>query len=361
MDVVTNQYYGGIDNHHHYAYLCLLDQMGEVVVQGKFYHKDQRLIPQLVQYLPHLKVTMEAGYGWYPLADTLEANQIPFVLTHPAKMRVLSGKKKTDKEDALTLADLLRTHSKKLQLAYVPPKNIRDWRDLVRFRSVLVKRQTQDKVMVRDILAKQGLVCHYRDLMGKRGQVWLEAQTFPFPYNQEKTILLTSLRQRLETIQSLTNQIKLSKEQEQTVKLLSTIPGIGNLTATTIALEMGTITRFPNSRAFSSYLGLTPSVSSSGGKTYLGRTGRGGNGVLRFCLSESVPLLLQRDELLKARYDTLAQTKGKSKAKVAVMRHVSTIIYHMLKHDHSFQLTAKYQLAAKDTQAMDVAGILAVA
>lgn len=120
-------------------------------------------------------------------------------------------------------------------------------------------------------------------------------------------------------------------------KLLKSIPGIGPIISVLIMSEVGDIDRFKDARAFASYCGVTPSVKSSGGKTYLGKTNKHANPNLRWCLAEAVTHLNKKDPVAKQKYDQLVKTKGKGKAKVALMNKTARIIFAVLKRQTPYK------------------------
>jgi len=320
--------YVGIDLHKSYSYITVMDKAGYIQYQGKHYHQDKTLIPKLKSFSKPLIASIESTYGWYSAADELEEAGIEYVLAHPAKINAIAGSKKTDKGDSQIMADLHRTNL--LPKSYAPRKAIRELKQLVRFSIHLVRQLTRIRVLIRDILQKQRLTCPYTDILGKKSLVWLQAQDHRPVYKKQIKTLLNQAHTNQQELDSYNQIIKNWSKQDKTAKLLQTIPGIGSIVAVVLAVEICNLDRFTNGRSLASYCGVVPSVKSSGGKTYLGKTSKYSNPYLRWALAEAVNHLIKKDPTVKAKYDKLVVSKGKSKAKVAMMNKLARIIFAVL-------------------------------
>jgi transposase len=326
------KYFAGIDLHKKYSYMTIVDQSGYIQEQGRFDHESNTsaLIATLQKYGDQIQATMESSYGWYWMANELERVEIPFKLAHPKKINAIAGAKKTDKGDAKILADLLRIQL--LPEAWVPNKQDRELKELLRFRSQVVLERSSIKRHLHDVLAKQNITCPYTNILGKKSQLWLKSLSCPQPYGIEIDLQLVQAELYETQIKTLDALVSNASVKNKTAQLLQTIPGIGTITALTLAVEIGDIHRFTNKRAFAAYAGVVPSVASSGDKTYMGRTGKRGNKHIRLCLMESLKHILNKDETINDFYEHICARKGKAKARVAVMNKLARIIYSMLKH-----------------------------
>lgn len=113
------------------------------------------------------------------------------------------------------------------------------------------------------------------------------------------------------------------------VKLLKTIPGIGEFFARLIDAEIDDISRFRNPKKLAAYAGLVPSTYSSGGKTYHGKIIRQGNKWLRWAFVEAVQPAIATDPQLRAQYEHL-KFRGVNKARVAIARKLLAITFQIL-------------------------------
>ena len=331
----SKRWYAGVDLHKSYSYVTVMDKEGVVEYQGKHKHKDQSLVPVLKRF-SGLVASIESTYGWYSQADEFESHSIPFVLAHPTKINAIAGKKKTDKGDSKILADLHRTNL--LPQSFVPTKPQRELRQLVRFRIQLVQNQTVIKTRIRDLLVKQRLNCQFSDILGQKSRAWLASQALSPVYRKQINSLLRQADTNGDELLTYNKIITTWSKQDFQARLLQTIPGIGPVVSVLIVSEIGSIDRFPNPRAFASYCGVTPSVKSSGGKTFLGKTNKHANPYLRWCLAEAVVHLVKKDPVAGFKYARLWATKGKGKAKVAMMNKLARIIYSILKRQTPYYI-----------------------
>jgi len=115
------------------------------------------------------------------------------------------------------------------------------------------------------------------------------------------------------------------------------MPGVGPLLSLFILSEIGDISRFHTSRQLSSYAGLVPSTSQSGGTVRHGRITRQGSRWLRWALVEAAINAESRPGPLRNYYLKLAKRKGNKIARVAVARKISTYVFHMLKEGKTFE------------------------
>jgi transposase len=226
---------------------------------------------------------MESSSVWYNVYRHLsEERKLDVVLSNPIKTRAIaSAKIKTDKLDAIKLADLLRGGY--IAQCYVPSKRIMDLRELVRHRSALVGMRTNLKNKIHSIVLMKGITI---------SNTHNHSHSFTHQYS-EKLIQINDYRitSYIHLIESLdTEIIDISKEilsiakEDEMAKLLMTIPGIGYYSALLIVSKIGDIDRFPDSYHLCSYAGLVPSTHSSGGITYHGRITKTGSKYLRWIL-----------------------------------------------------------------------------
>jgi transposase len=110
--------------------------------------------------------------------------------------------------------------------------------------------------------------------------------------------------------------------QDDDVKLLMTIPGIGYYSALLIKSEIGDISRFPDGEKLCSYAGLVPSVSISGRHRRHGSITKEGSRWLRWIMVECVYSHLKYDTSITRAYHAIAERKGTGTAKVAAARRL---------------------------------------
>lgn len=120
------------------------------------------------------------------------------------------------------------------------------------------------------------------------------------------------------------------------VRLLKTIPGIGEFFARLIDAEIDDISRFRSPKKLAAYAGLVSSTYSSGGKTYNGKIIKQGNKWLRWAFVEAVTPAIATDAELRDQYERL-KPRGANKARVAVARRLLTIAFQLLRDQRPYE------------------------
>jgi len=130
------------------------------------------------------KVVLEATDGWYWAADTLAAAGAEVHLAHPLGVKAFTYRRvKNDERDSADLAALLRMG--RLPEAWIAPHEVRELRELTRYRIKLVRLRTSCKDQVHGVLAKLGVMVTCADIFGTAGSAWLDGLRLPQPYAGE--------------------------------------------------------------------------------------------------------------------------------------------------------------------------------
>jgi transposase len=127
------------------------------------------------------------------------------------------------------------------------------------------------------------------------------------------------------------------------------MPGAGAYASLALAARIGRIERFPRPESLANYWGLTPGCRNSGEATdRLGSITKQGSATARFILGQMVLHVLRRDATMRAWYLRIKKRRGAKIARVAVMRRLATILWHMLKHNAPYVVGGppRRQLAA---------------
>jgi transposase len=335
----------GCDAHKRYSQFEVQDQQGQIRAQTRVNHERGAIQEYLSRFPQGTPVALECVGNWYWIADEIEAAGCVPLLTHAAKAKVMMGHvDKTDKLDARGLATLLRNGT--LPSVWLPPGSVRDERELPRTRMALSRARTTFKNRIHATLAKYALAPgddEISDLFSKKGRLWLEGAARSLPLQTGRC-----LAQELELVDHFNDQIRILEnrmcQQIQTtpnMQLLKTLPGVGDVLATVIEREVGSIDRFHSPEQFASYSGTTPKVSASGGKVHYGRMRQQANHYLKWAFVEAanVIALNRAREGWKRRhvsrlYDRIQRKKGHSVAVGAVARHLSEAAFWVLtKHE----------------------------
>ena len=231
-----------------------------------------------------------------------------------------------DAEHILSL--LLEKEGKGFPRVWRPTLGERDVRQLVLHRHRLVQIRTRVKNQLQALAMNQGL-CQKRKLWSQAGRAQLAALPLP-PWTarrrQDNLELLEELERRTHP---LDQALAAEAARRAVVGLLTTHPGIGQVTGLAYVLTLGDPRRFGCGKQVASYLGLIPAEDSSGGKQRLGHLTKQGNALLRGLLVEAAHVAVRRDAELGRCYRRLAMKKNRSIAAVAVARKLAVRLWWM--------------------------------
>jgi transposase len=308
-------------------------------------------------------VAMEATSDyWKPVFYLLEAEGFTCWLLNARHVRNVPGRPKTDKLDSIWLAKVVERGMCSPSLVH--PRDIRELRDLTRYRRTLIRERTAEKQRLEKLLedAQIKLSTVVSDLFGVSARSMLEAmiagQHDPkalaaLAYGRMRAKLsqleeaLTGhftahhafiCRMMLDRVDDITQRVaSLTARIEShiapyapTVERLDEIPGISTTGAQELIAEIGAdMSRFPDAAHLVSWAKFAPIDKNSAGKKKGGSTGRG-NPWLAGTLGEIVIAAARTDTFLAERYRRIARRRGKRRAIVAVGNSVLTILWHVL-------------------------------
>lgn len=316
------------------------------------------------------------GSYWKPLYNILEMNDIPAMVVNAQHMKALPGRK-TDVTDSEWIADLAQ-HGL-LQASYIPSKDQRELRELVRYRKSLVEDKTRELNRLQKMLegANIKLSGTIKDINGMSARnilnylvtgAKMDEAKFDEMYQQNKIAhnlkapksqiiddlngIMTPLQRRVmkellshldelnEHIKNLNDEIDnfMKPEEQAAAAKIQDIPGIGHTSAQAIISVIGTdMSRFPTDKHISSWAGLCPGNNESAHKRRSGKT-RKGNALLRstllVCAHSAVKV---KSSYFYAQYTKICARRGKKRACLAVAHSMLIAIYHILKDDVPYQ------------------------
>jgi len=333
--------YIGMDIHKQFTVAVVKDKEGNELDNEKFDNSQENFRKFLFPYSPEeTKIVMESTSVWEPIFDIIEDMKYQIKLANPIKTRAIADARiKTDKVDADTLCDLLRLDA--VAESYIPSKEVRILRDIIRARKSLVQGKVKIKNKIQAILIKTGLKLPYRTLC-KSSMAWIveEIETKHFNMKTITASYINLLEHYNFEIRKIDEKLSEIGMKDNRVQLLKTIPGIGNIFALTIIAEIGDINRFESSKKLSSYSGLVPGIRQSGSTLKFGRLIKQSSKDLKTCFIEASWVLVRTKEANKFKwfYGNLSKKKGKQKAICAVARKLCCVVYAMLKKNQEFML-----------------------
>jgi len=333
--------YIGMDIHKQFTVAVAKDKDGNELDNEKFDNSKENFRNFLKDYPPEeTKIVMESTSVWEPIYDMIEDMKFDIKLANPVKTRAIAESRiKTDKVDADILCDLLRLNA--LAESYIPSKEERILRDIMRARKTLVQGKVKVKNKIHAILIKTGIKLPYKTLC-KSSMAFIveEIETKHFNMKTIITSYLNLLEQYNFEIEKIDEKLSDIAMKDSRVQLLKTIPGIGNIIALTVIAEIGDINRFKSSKKLCSFAGLVPGIRQSGDTLRFGRLIKQSNQSLKTCLIEASWVLVRTKEASRFKwfFGNLSKKKGKQKAICAVARKLCCVIYAMLTKNQEFML-----------------------
>jgi len=328
----------GIDAHHRYYAVCILDDRGRTVkelsVRGGVEDLARTLVGQLADAGVPIQIAFEASTGYGLLYDTLGPLATRIVVAHPGRLRLIfRAKRKTDRIDAHKIATLLLLDQ--LPAVHVPSMDVREWRALIEHRRRLVEKRVRAKNTLRALLRTHGVHAPAgRSLYSQRGRAWAAALEFGSPLTAfKRDQLLAEIAHFDDAVRLAEKRLDAYGQRHPAVGLLMTMPGVGPRTAECIAAYVDDAHRFGPTRCVGAYFGLVPSLDESGGRSHAGRITREGPATARKLLTEAAWQAIRRSPTLRAFFERIrAGQKARTRtALVATARHMVKVMVAMLK------------------------------
>lgn len=328
----------GIDVHKTFVVACIAttNKQGVTTYKRHRFSTFTQGLRELLQWLLDNNckdICMEStGKYWIPVYNVLE-NDCTIVLAHPKYVKAIRGKK-TDKKDAKWIADLFKHDL--VAGSFMPPADIRQLRDLMRYRYKLTCFMSSEKNRLQNCLTVSNiqLASVVTDTFGKSSQKILD-KILENPLDTSfdiEPLIHSSLKKKLP-------ELELASPYQQELDLILTAPSFTNVfTAIGIISEIGVnMEAFPSAKHLCSWAGLTPTNNESAGKKKSVRVSKAG------CYIK--PLLVQcanavvkstKHPEIRNRYLRLRKRRGHKKAIIAIARMLLTVLYNMLKNKEPY-------------------------
>jgi transposase len=330
--------YAGLDLHSRNTYIGIMDDTLNRVFKKRVANDLDQILHILKPFKKRLKgFVVESTYNWYWLVDGLmDAGYGTAHLANPSAIKQYEGLKYSDDQhDAFFLAKLLILGI--LPEGYIYPKEHRPVRDLARKRMFLVRHKTAY------ILSLQSFIQRCCGIKISAGDIRNLSEEALEKWLKEEYLILTA-QANLDTINFLKEKIKrLEKAIIQRVKLnkgfrqLLTIPGIGNILAMTIMLEVGDIKRFPKVGNFASYCRCVPSKRLSDGKSKGYGNRKNGNRYLSWALTEAAQIGRRHNQQFRGYYNRKVAQANTSLATKALGNKLARICYYIIRDQVPFR------------------------
>jgi len=326
------KYFAGLDVSLEETAICVVDESGRIVKEGRAVSEPQALSQALRKVDLQLeRIGLEACSLAAWLHDGLRAEGLPVICieTRQANAAMKTMPNKTDRNDARALAQIMRTGW--YRQVHVKSQQCRLWRSLlVARRTVLNEMRTIENV-VRSILREAGikLGTPSRAAFADRVRELIGADTVVLALVEP---LLAILATMLRELGRLTKHVLNIARKEQVCRRLMSVPGVGPITALAFRATIDQPDRFRRSRDVGAHLGLTPARYQSGETDIQGKVSRCGDELARTALYEAAHSLLvvsKKWSSLRAWGMNVAKRRGMARARVAVARKLAVILHRM--------------------------------
>jgi transposase len=347
----------GVDLHKtQFTYCCLsedraVDGFGRELTNKEGYDSFIGLIHLFKEQGYEVKVAIESTGNARFFRNKILSTGVEVKVVNTLKFKVVNESvKKTDRHDARTLAEFLEKDM--LPESKLCSQDSEDIRRILKSRSILVKAVVSLKNQVHGMLLSYGIESRRGQLQSKkeRQRILNGLSDHNLYGNAAQTVkpLLDTIDQLYAEVKKLESVLEELVAEDEDVKILTTIPGVGLITSAAIRAYVDDIGRYDTAKKFSAHCGLVPWVQNSNMTIHHGRITKRGPVELRTALVQVVLGMVRAknytcDYRIITKYDSMKKYKGSGQSIIATARKMSTIIYHMLKFREDFDpLKMKY-------------------
>lgn len=363
----------GLDVHKDTVAACIvIRETGGVRREKRIFGTLTKELLDLADWLASHAIThvaMEStGVYWKPVWNILEG-LVDITLVNPQHFKTVPGKK-TDLKDGEWIGDLLQ-HGL-LRKSFVPPKPIRDLRDLTRCRAMLAREKARLSARIQKVLedANIKLASVASDVLGASGRDMLHAivrgewdadilaelarKRLRAKIPQLRSALTGAitdhhrflLRQWLDMLAVVEGKIaefdrkieEMMRPFAPAVEAWISIPGIDRVAAWSLVAEIGAdMEQFPSAEHLSSWAGVCPGNNESAGKQKSGKTRRGSVWLRRVLCESAWAASHCKKSCFQAQFQRLAGKRGKKRALIAVAHSLLIVAYVLLKKGCVYQ------------------------
>ena len=365
----------GMDVHKSFLIACVAttNEHGVTAYQSKRFSTFTGDLRRCAKWLAERNcrdVCMEStGKYWIPIYNILEPT-CKIVLAHPKYVKAIRGKK-TDKKDAKWIADLFKHDL--ISGSFIPPADIRQLRDLVRYRWKLTNFTCGEKNRAQNCLTISNIKLDdvFTDVFGKAATAITtrlledpskritdasEFRTKGLKATDDQILaavdgeLCAEQAEKLRIIRSHMDSLALCKANLDSVilgtakkylpqlNLIMTVPGIQSFSAIGVLSEIGVdMSVFPTSKHLCSWAGLTPQNNESAGKKKTTRISRAGAYIKPLLVQCALCAIRKKSNPeIRNRYLNIKKRRGHKKAIIAIARMLLTAIYNILKKNEPY-------------------------
>jgi len=347
--------YLGIDQHKNHLTINVRNEKGDVLQKGQVPTSPGEVddffadfVKKARKHRGYMAIIEVCGFNDWLLKKLHETHCSEIVIIQPDH----SAMNKTDKRDADALGAFLWNNRIRLQEGQRPngirrviPAEPDDAavRQLANSRQYVVRLRTMTINKIKGIINKHNLShdAPTEDSTTQKFRKWIKAVQLPdmdrLEVNRHIELLEIYDKQITEIESELVKRVETSEARRSDVYRLTAIHGISSMGAIILLSRIGDIHRFKNPDSLANYFGLTPGCHNTAGKHRVGGITKRGNAMARNVLNFAVNHVVRKDPEMKAWYKKIKNKKGTKTARVAVMRRLATIIWHILRWGKPYQ------------------------
>ena len=344
--------YLGIDQHARQITISLRDDSGDVV-QARQVSTEPKKVNAFFQQLTRGR--LQSGEGFVAVLEVCGFNDwlIRMLRDYRCHKVILiqpddRKKRKTDRRGAAALSELLWANRDRL-LHGKPVRGLRqvdiasttdqENRRLTTLRQEAGQTRARIVNKIRHLLRRHNLQWEMptKRLPTLAAIAWLKRVVLPGIDRPEMNHLLADLEQVQRRLKEPEGVIAERCGANEEAALIATVPGVSHFTATSLACRVGRVGRFPRAHSLANYWGLTPGCRNSGeNQQRLGSITKAGSAMARWLLAQVTHKVLRKGARLREWFKRIKRRRGAAIGRVAVMRKLATIIWHMLSKRRTF-------------------------
>lgn len=344
--------YVGIDQHRKQLTVSVRDELGNIILRRQVsteWKKVHAFFGEVCElsrtHEGYLAVVEVCGFNDWLLKLLPEHGCRETIIVQPGEQ----SSHKTDRRDASGLSETLWINRERivrglkvrgLRRIQVPDSQSQADRRLTSMRHELGRELTRTINRIKAVLRRHNLEqeCPTKGIRTQRARKWLNQVPLSAVERAELNHQLARqdlLRKQLRQLQA---DILQRYEANPAARLISTMPGAAAYSSLGLACRVGDVRRFKHPRSLANYWGLTPGSRNSGEVTQrLGSITKQGSALARFLLGQLVLHVLRKDVWMRTWFRGIKRRRGSKIARVAVMRRLATILWHMLTKNESYQ------------------------
>lgn len=334
----------GCDAHKKFSVFASMDETGEYGPTIRVRHERDVFRKHLRGLPPGSEIALETSGCYYWIVEEMEqAGHHPRLAHALTAKRRMEGRHKTNERDARGLAMLLRNGT--LPEVWIPPAELRDQREMLRWRMWLSRTRTRVKNRIHAVLQRYNIEIGFADLFGDGGRAELLGRITELPPHSAGSVI-----EQLQTVDWLETQVvECEQKLEQMLypslarDLLDSLPCVGKVLSAVLALEIGDVRRFAGPGALASYAGVVPVARESADWKRKDGCPRDCNVYLKWAYVEAANLISMHRRRWAERhvaqlYERVKRsTQMHGKAAMAVARHLAEASYWMLSKQQVYQ------------------------